>query len=355
MLVAGCSSSMTSPSSSSRSPALSIRSTDPLLTYEGRFAAVAPSDAGVTFVWQASRCTFDFEAEALQLSFDEIRGQSFFDIILDGKATVLALREGQAALGASFDGLPRGRHHLTLFKRSEAAAGSARFRAIELPRGGLVRVAPAPGYATSMLFFGDSITAGANNEDGAVDQWEDRSTHNNARSYGAFTAAAFHADYRNIAVSGMGISEGYTPFIAQQIWDRIAPDPAAPRAELASWQPEFVFVNYGENDESFSKNQGRSFPKNFAADYVKLIRSIRGAYPKAQIVLLRGGMWGGANSEPLRRAWEAAAAELVRSDPRVAHFAFQHWTGTHPRASDHRLMADELIGWLKAQPFAPGK
>lgn len=341
------------PSSSPGSSSVTIRATDSLLTHEGRFAPFAPSDPGVTIVWQGSRCSFVFDAPTLRLSFDEVRGQSFFDVTIDGRMTQLALREGQAPLGAEFTNLPRGRHQLTLFKRSEAAAGTARLRAIELPRGGLVLAAPAPQYATSMLFFGDSITAGANSEDGEVDQWEDRSTHNNARSYGAFTAAAFAADYRNIAVSGMGICEGYTPFVAQQIWDRVAVDPAAPRAELATWQPEFIFVNYGENDESFTKNQQRPFPKNFAADYVKFIRTIRGAYPNARIILLRGGMWGGANSEPLRRAWETAAAELERSDSKVAHFAFRHWTGTHPRASDHRKMADELIAWLKVQPFAP--
>jgi hypothetical protein len=35
----------------------------------------------------------------------------------------------------------------------------------------------------------------------------------------------------------------------------------------------------------------------------------------------------------------------------VAHYVFNHWSGPHPRVKDHRAMADELIGWLKAQPF----
>jgi len=81
------------------------------------------------------------------------------------------------------------------------------------------------------------------------------------------------------------------------------------------------------------------------------VRSIRAAYPRAEIVLLRGGMHGGARSAPLRAAWEAAARELEASDPAVSDFVFTHWSETHPRVADDRAMADELTAWLKRQPF----
>ncbi len=35
----------------------------------------------------------------------------------------------------------------------------------------------------------------------------------------------------------------------------------------------------------------------------------------------------------------------------ISHFVFNHWTRTHPRAADHRALAEELTRWLKQQPF----
>ena len=238
-----------------------------------------------------------------------------------------------------------------LFKRSAASAGTVRFQGIEIAHEADAS-APAPHvYRLAMEFIGDSITAGACNEDDATDQWEDRRTHNNALSYGAMTATAFGADYRNIAVSGMGVVIGWVPVRAFEAWDRIYPDPKSPRADLTAWTPDVVFVNLGENDDSFTHAKGMPFPAAFSTDYVALVRAIRQVHPAASIVILRGGMFGGAQSPALRQAWEAAVAELERADPRITHFVFQHWSSNHPRVADDRAMADELITWLKHQPF----
>ena len=184
--------------------ATSIPPSNDRFLYEGRFDQ--SDSAGPVVVWQSSRIRIDFEGEALALKFSEATGQNFFDAEIDGRARLVSIRSGGRVGGNSFNGLGPGRHTLTLFKRSEAAAGTVRFRGIEIDDSSLTFAPKQPRYKLAMQFFGDSITAGACNEDGATDQWEDRSTHNNARSYGAFTAAAFSADYRNIAVSGMGIA-----------------------------------------------------------------------------------------------------------------------------------------------------
>jgi len=334
---------------SSASAAAPISAADPAFRFEGRFDTTH-ADAPVV-IWQGSRITLGFEGDTLALNFGAVKGQVFFDATIDGKTTRVDLREGQPPVGATFTGLGAGRHALTLFKRSEAAAGTAVFRGVTLADGATIHAPAAPDYALRMLFFGDSITVGANNEDGIEDQWDDRSTHNNAKSYARLTADAFSADYRNIAVSGMGICEGYVPFPVKQIWDRVYPDPTSPRADLTTWTPDVIFLNYGENDDSFTKSENRPFPAEFATEYVALVRSIRAAWPQAQIVILRGGMFGGSESPRLRGPWEAAVAELERTDPKITHFAFEHWTPHHPRATDHRVMADALIAWLRDQKF----
>lgn len=330
-----------------------IPPSDDRFSYEGRFDESDP--AGPVVVWQGSRIRIDFEGESLALKFSEATGQNFFNAEIDGRATLVSIRSDGVVEGNSFSALGPGHHELILFKRSEAAAGTVRFRGIEVADDAQVLAPKRPPYNLAMQFIGDSITAGACNEDGATDQWEDRSTHNSARSYGAFTASAFSADYRNISVSGMGIATGWTPIKAEEIWDRVYPDPKSSRADLTTWTPHVVFVNLGENDDSFTKAKDLPFPADeYINGYVRLVSSIRQAYPAAQIVILRGGMLGGSQSERLRGPWEAAVTRLKKSDSRVSSFVFKHWSAQHPRVNDHGAMADELIAWLKRQVFMQG-
>lgn len=326
-----------------------IPASDPRFHYEGRFDFSDP--AGPVVAWEASRIRIDFEGDRLGLRFDGLGAESFFDVQVDNAVWILALRDGRDQRLAFQRPLPPGRHHLTLFKRNEAAVGTVRFKGIELASGAKAW-SPAPiAYPLAMEFFGDSITVGACNEDGAGDQWTNHITHNCALSYATMTASAFSADYRNISVSGMGIVTGYVNVRAAQVWNRTGSRADAPLADLKAWQPDVVFVNYGENDDSFTAGHQLPFPETFADDYVALIKGIRRAYPNARIVVLRGGMYGGKQSVRLRVPWEAVVARLEAEDKGVSHFIFTHWTPHHPRVSDDRAMADELIAWLHTQDF----
>ncbi len=332
---------------------LQIPAADARFRYEGRFD-FSDSNAPV-IVWQASRISLDFEADALNLLFDDAKGQCFFNAAVDGTNTVVVeVREGKPVTPATLAGFGPGRHRLVLFKRSEADAGTVRFRGVGLSgglKGAKAWAPPVPLYQFRMEFFGDSITVGACNEDGDTDQWENRRTHNAALSYAALTANAFSADHRNIAVSGMGIVTGYVAPKAGEVWNKTYPNPASPQADLTNWVPQVVFVNFGENDDSYPRVHGQPFPEGYTDGYIALVRAIRATYPVAYIVLLRGGMFGGAQSEPLRLSWESAAAQLEVNDKAISHFAFTHWTKNHPRVTDDRAMADELIAWLKQKPF----
>lgn len=323
---------------------------DAAFRFEGRIDA--RQAASPVLIWQGSSVEVDFDGAELALCFGPAKGVSFFDLEVDGAATVVEVKESAVPVRIEYSkSLSAGRHRLRLCKRSEADAGYAAFLGIELSAGAKVFAPAKPDFKETFQFFGDSITAGACDEDGAVDQWENRATHNNALSYGALTAKALKAAYRNVAVSGMGVVMGYVPKRAGEIWDRLYPEIDSAKADERNWMPHVVFVNYGENDDSFSKNQNTDFPAGFADGYVALVQSMRRAYPSAEIVLLRGGMFGGAKSEPLRLAWDMAVQRLEANDPHVHHFVFQHWSELHPRVSDHRAMADELIAWLQTQPF----
>jgi lysophospholipase L1-like esterase len=330
-------------------PVQFIPASDPRFHYEGRIDFSDPT--APVIIWSGSRLSLDFEGPALALRFAGATGQNFFNAEVDGTNTIVAVPGGTAPRIELPPARGPGRHHLVLFKRSEAAKGHAHFQGVELAAGAQAWAPPAPDYRLRIEFFGDSITAGACNEDGVVDQWEDFRTHNYALSYAGLTAQAFRADHRAMAVSGMGIAAGYVDVRAGQVWDRLYPVADAPRADLQAWQPDVAFVNLGENDDSFPRANHQPFPAGYTAGYVALVQAIRAAYPHAQIVLLCGGMFGGSLSGVLREAWMAAVRELETGDPAVSHFVFTHWSVSHPRVSDHRAMAGELVAWLEAQPF----
>ncbi|HEV2435627.1 MAG TPA: SGNH/GDSL hydrolase family protein [Verrucomicrobiae bacterium] len=329
---------------------LQVPAADARFRYEGRID-FSDTNAPV-LIWQASRVSIDFEGNALRLRFDGAKGQNYFNAQVDDtNNTMVEANAGTPVRPAILSGFGPGRHHLELFKRSEANAGTVHFRGVEITPPAKVWAPTPPHYKLAMEFIGDSITVGACNEDGATDQWDNRRTHNCALSYATLTAEAFDADDRNIAVSGMGIAIGWVPMEAGEIWDRLYPDTKSPPADLHAWTPNVVLVNFGENDDSYPRAHGQSFPANFTDGYVALIRAIRAAYPDAHIVLLRGGMFGGARSEPLHKAWESAVTQLEAADRGVSHFVFKHWTSTHPRVADDRIMANELIVWLRQQDF----
>ena len=50
--------------------------------------------------------------------------------------------------------------------------------------------------------------------------------------------------------------------------------------DLNAWKPDVVFVNLGDNDESFTVKQKQPFPVDFNDGYISLVRAIRAAYPK---------------------------------------------------------------------------
>jgi lysophospholipase L1-like esterase len=342
LLLAGC---VTAPTYGVQT----IPASDKCFRYEGRFDF---NDANSPVViWQASRISIDFEGDTLTLLFDKPTWQNFFDANIDNATTIVEANEGMPPKGTIFTGLGTGRHHLTLSKRSEANAGSVHFNGIQIGDGDKVWLSAPIAYKLKMEFFGDSVTAGACNEDANADQWDNRRTHNGMLSYAAMTAEALGADHRNISVSGMGIITGYVDVKAGEMWNRIYPKASSVVADLKAWTPDVVFVKLGSNDESFTGGHKQPFPADFNDGYILLVRAIRVVYPKAHIVLLQGGTYGGMHSKPFDAAWKYIVEQLEAGDKNINHFVFKYQAMNHPRVAEDRKLADELITWLKEQDF----
>jgi len=354
-LASGCAHPDASPKAASPSAALGTQPNNMIQAKDSRFHYAGRVDTslanGIGLIWEASSVSIDFEGNQLNLVFAKAEGANFFDIRIDEQSAIIEVPAGNEHEITCPLVLGSGRHQATLFKRSEAHAGFVIFAGVKLAEGAQARTPAKLETASKFEFFGDSITVGACNEDGAVDQWESRRTHNSAFSYAALTAAAFRADYRNISVSGMGIVTGYVDIHAPHIWDRLYPSESSVRADLKQWTPSVVFVNYGENDISFTTQSNQPFPSSFVDEYVGMVRAMRTVYPLAEIVILRGGMGGGAENLTLRAAWDSVALRLEAEDPKITHFVFTHFSLQHPRVSDDQAMAAELIAWLRKQKF----
>jgi lysophospholipase L1-like esterase len=325
-----------------------VPASDPRFNYEGRLDGSDPK--GPVIVWEASTVSVDFTGGSVCVLFGSCTGTVFFNATVDGTTTILELKDGSRDVTDCLTAQGTNLHHLTLFKRSEAAAGSARFDGIRIASGAHVEK-PAQPRRLRFEIYGDSITAGACDEDGPTDQWDSRRTHNSAFSWAALTSAAFSADYRNISVSGIGLAAGYDDVLEGQVWDRIYPTAQSPKADLTLWVPDAVFVLLGDNDDSWPRDKKHPFPSDFTEKYSAFIHNLRSTYPKAPIILLNGAMWAGVNSDWLGPKWNAAVKALEAGDPGIHDFTFKHWTMNHPRVSDHKALADELDSWLAAQPF----
>ncbi len=326
-----------------------VAASDRAFVYDGRFDMADP--AAPVDIWESSRISVDFQAATLALRFGRSTGENFFNLKVDGRSAVISASPGEGSTVPWTETLGPGLHHMVLVKRSEASAGTAVFRGVELSAGGWARRPEEPRTRMRILFFGDSVGAGACAEDGAKDQWESRRTHDATVSFMALTAGAFGADFQNISVSGIGIVTGYVDIAFGEVWDRLYPARGSARADLAAWPPDVVVINLGDNDASYPHDHGLAFPGSFAERYVDLYSAVRGAYPRAEIVSVRGGMTQGSTDPTLGAAWADAVGRIEVRDPKTCHFAFSHWTDLHPRVEDHRKLADELIAWLRTQPF----
>lgn len=321
-----------------------VGATDPRYAYVGRFDRELP-DAPLA-AWSGSEIRARFTGRRLGLRFAGATGPAFYSVTIDGQVHRLALQRDAKhdyVLAAS---LPPGEHEVSIAKRTEGAFSQARFMGLLLEPGAQLLPRPAD-RPLRLEFYGDSITAGACNGDAEADQYEDLSTHDGTRAYGAVAARRLGADYVGIAVSGTGITHSWNDVLMPAVFDRVAPSASAPRADFSGRAPDVVLVNLGQNDFGFPDSQGQPFPKDYTERYVAFVKRLRALYPKARIVCLLGGMSGWRHSSELLQGFKSAVATLRRDDPAVWSYVFEAYTDNHPRIDTHDVLAQELVDFLR--------
>jgi lysophospholipase L1-like esterase len=296
-------------------------------------------------IWQGCQARFRFTGRKLGLRFDRVEGRNFFNVIVDGEISLLNLG-GSVDLAVILEKeLSEGDHEAIVFKRTEAMFGTARFLGIFLERGAGLLPKPEP-KRVKIEFYGDSITAGACDEDPGEDNYDDLSMHNNYTSYGAITARALDAEYSNISFSGIGICVSWNPLLMPLVWDRLYPSAESQAFDFADRAPDLVVVNLGQNDFGFTQNSNLPFPANFKEKHVELLKAMRARYPDSWLICASGGMSAVNSSRDFTKARTQAFKEFA-GDPKFLSMTFRAFTYKHPRVDTHLKMARELEAFIR--------
>mgnify|MGYP005848141173 CR=1 FL=1 len=324
-----------------------IDADDPGLYYTGRIDSQDPK--APVFIWQGTEVRARFSGKRIGIRFLSAWGQNYFNVIIDGRIWVLKLNEWGNHDYLLTRNLSEGLHELVLFKRTEASSGNAVFSGLILDKDGKMESKPEP-LPLRIEFYGDSITAGACNENlPGTEQYDDLSTHNNYRSYGAITARNLNAEYVCIAVSGIGLCYSWNSYRMTEVDDRLYLHDSSQRYDFKGRIPDIVILNLGQNDFGYARAKDIEFPVDFADKYIAWVRKIRGWYPDAVIVCTIGGMSAYNDSPEIRSAFQKAVSELKTTDKKLLSFVFTAFTYDHPRVDTHAKMAEELTAFLRKE------
>jgi len=209
--------------------------------------------------------------------------------------------------------------------------------------------------------IGDSITSGTGLDTEAVPCfkgiWHDQ--HNAWLTYGALLAGDLNANWMLSSVSGIGI---------YRTWNKPGPDmldvyentylttDSTHLWNFKSYTPDLVTICLGTNDFS---NGDKSYDRapidsaTFVTEYIKFIKKLRGHYPKAQIVCLSSPVFRGVNVDMLSNYLTAIVSHMnnVEKDRNIHKYIFSGaWSSGcsgHPNAAEHRIIADELLPFVK--------
>ena len=322
-----------------------IAADDDRLRYIGRTDTRVPHARGLS--WSGTELRARFTGTRLGLHMVSEHGINYFDVEVDGRTHRLVVQGDAPREWRLREALPAGTHELRIVKRTEGAMAEARLLGLHLGVGGRL-LPPPPARPLRLEFYGDSITAGACNGDMGPDQYDDLSTHDGTRAYGALAARSLGADYVGIAVSGIGITRTWGDLLMPQVWDRVAPHADAPLAPIGAREPDVVLVNLGQNDHGFPASRGEPFAQDFAPRYLDFVRGLRHRYAHARLVLLVGGMTAWKEEPRLLPAIQAAARTLHdEGDDLVWTYTFKAFAYAHPRIDVHQQMSEELVAFLK--------
>lgn len=318
----------------------------PYIQYTGRIDFTDPKlprfwqpGVYITMKFKGSDCSIILNDEVLWG-----KNHNYLEAVVDGKAIRLQTKAMRDTIKVA-ENLSPGEHTLVICKNTEANIGYLELVGIRCRQ--LVKSPPKP--KRKIEFIGNSITCGTGSDLTEIPcgkgMWQDQ--HNAYLSYGAITARTLNAQYHLSAVSGIGLMHSCCNMniIMPPVFDKISMRNDTIAWNFNKYQPDVVTICLGQND-------GLQDSAAFCNNYIAFIKKLRGYYPKATIICLTSPMADPSLRAFMKKTLAAIVNKMnMNGDKKVARYFFskQYHNGCdgHPDLGEHKLIADELIRFIK--------
>ncbi len=338
----------------SREDKVIVNSSNQEIEYWGRIGNT--NNNGKELYWSGTSIKINFEGESIKAILKDEKGDNYYNVIVDADSVVLLRPDSTKKSYLLAENLPKGKHSVELFKRTEWDRGKTTFYGFEI-EGKAKVLAKALPKKWKIEFYGNSITAGYAVEDNSGKDRPDSIFTNNYLSYSNITAKHFDAEYRCICKSGIGITISWFPTIMPEIYNRINPSDSLSTWDFALFQSDVVVVNLFQNDswlvnmpkhESFKQRFGTQKPnEDFIINaYQNFIAKLRGHYPNAKIVCMLGNM-DATRKGSLWPAYVQTAVSNLNDNEIYTHFVPYKETPGHPSIEEQKILANSLIRFIE--------
>ena len=330
-----------------------INSSNPDIEYWGRINT--SRDESAELYWSGSSIKINFEGESIQALLKDESGDNYFNIIIDNDSVVVFKPDTTKQYYQLASKLPKGKHSIEIFKRTEWDRGKTDFYGFKLSSKAKLLPKSAP-KERKIEFYGNSITAGYAVEDTSGRDSPDSTFTNNYLSYAAITARHYSAEYQCICKSGIGITISWFPLIMPEIYDRLIPTDSTSKWDFSLYTPDIVVINLFQNDswlvnmperEEFKMNFGSKAPNDeyLINAYQQFVANIRKHYPHADIICALGNMDATRKESKWMDYIKRAVANL--NDMKIyTHFIPYKETPGHPSITEQEEMANSLIQFI---------
>ncbi|MCR5188329.1 MAG: hypothetical protein K6C97_05280 [Treponema sp.] len=268
-------------------------------------------EKGLVLAFSSTGIEFNVKAKHLDVTISGDSGAR--GRLNDGSARIVAFVNGERLLDTMvtkksetftiFDGKKNVEGLVQILKVSESANSLAAITDLCVDEKG--KISPTKERALKIEFVGDSITCGYGVDDPVKEHHFKTSTEDSTKTYAFKTAQALNADWSFVSVSGWGITSGYSgdgnknpDSVIPRIYDKIGfswgntifgLNPINTKWDFAAYRPDFVVINLGTNDASYTKKNADKV-QEYVDDYVNFLKVVRQKNPKAQIICCLGVM-----------------------------------------------------------------
>ena len=305
------------------------------------------------FSWSGSGFVARFEGTSLSAALYITGTSAIFKAVVDGTPQAPFTANPGTTTFMLASGLAAGVHTVELYRQTEGPQGESRLFSLDVGTGTLMD--PPAGASRLIEVVGDSITCGYGIL-GALADSDCFPTESHWDTYAAVAGRALGAEVSTIAASGRGVIRNYggdTSGTMPMLYPRAVTNVAGSVWDFHV-EPQAVVINLGTNDIS----NGKGDPGDaFRDTYRTLLETVRAYYPHTVIVCIIAPLLNGGDLTTIgRHIQDAVDARRAAGDTNVEFFnqipaqtADKYACQYHPNVAENMMMADLLVGELKAK------